>query len=381
MAACRRRRERKSSKTPAKTNHMRLFFAAASLSLVLSACAPHEIPATITDLDLGTNSTITAASLGLDGRIWFAPYASTQYRQIAAIDANGQVTKLSLLSVPFTLYIGDVAVQRNGTVWVTLRCFAAFRCPVEAGYGKVTNALRPEPQYARSNPIAYEMGLSPRQTARTSLDAPQDPTGISVDARGTAWMSETLNDAILRVTKTGDRRLIHLADRHFDPFNIKAARGGVYFTGAEAGKIGWIDDRMRVHWVPMPDPTSHVTGMDVDSQGRVWAAELEANKIVSVDRDGIVREYPIPSANSLPAMLAVDATGTAWFLEPNPEKLGKIDASGRISDAYLPDGVGEPEYLFAGPDRQLFVIGYTKRWFGMSRTWSVARIDESAPLN
>ena len=329
---------------------------AAALGVLGSGCAVKTVPGDVADLGLPIGASLTASSLGEDGRLWFAFMGTEAGPGVGSIGVLGSPTTIGLSPVAYGQSVNDIAVTADRHVWTALACYPTnVRCG-EGGYASF-------PADDLSHFRARRIG-----------NGNTFPDGVSLDRDGSLWISDAQANDVVHVLRNGTQRVFAIPDKKFAPFGLLAMKDGVYVVGQEPGKICAFDRRGTLRWIALPDKTSHATNLAAGEDGRVWLAELDANKVLSVGPDDRLRVYPIPTADSKPAAVAVDAQGVIWFTESDTDKIGWIGADGDVRDAYLPYGLSTPVFVFAGPSDTLYVVGAQDHWLGMYRTFVVARI-------
>jgi len=344
-----------------RTRFLRVF-AIAGLCTALMGCSQATMPATVYKLHLLPSASITSSSLGLDGRVWFAFLGEGPGPGVGYMDLNGDIQMTQLDSITFGHAIGDLAVDAKHGVWATLPCYpSGSRC--DSGFARFGGDY---------GPLTNIHSLGGGDTL---------PLGVTLTGDGSAWIAERNANAIVHVTADDKQTVVKLSDPAFKPVGAQAADdGGAYFDGPEPGKIIAVDRRGRLRSYMLPARSSHTSSAIQDRDGNIWVTEYDADKIVSIDRLGRMTEYDVPTPNGGPWTITVDRHGVKWFIEFDGEKLGRIDSNGRIEDSYLPLDVGRPEFLAAGPNDTLVVIGFNKSLFGSSRSWAIARIPEATAM-
>jgi virginiamycin B lyase len=327
--------------------------------LLLGGCTGKSVPATVSKLELASTATITAVSLGRDGRVWFAVTRTGPGPTLGYIDESGDIELTQLDPVSYGHVIGDLAVDATHGVWATMPCYK-----VGPGCGG---------GYAR-----FGGDFGPLTKIHSLGKVDPEPVGIAMMGDGSVWIAERNANAIAHVTPDDKKTVFKLADPEFKPVGAEAnGEGGAYFDGPEPGKILAADRRGRIRTYVLPARTSHTSSAVRGLDGTIWVAEYDADKIVAIDSKGAMTEYAVPTPNAGPASLSVDRRGVVWFIEFDGQKIGRINSDGTVKDAYLPLDVGTPVFLVAAPDDTLVVIGYTKGLLRTSLTWAIARIPES----
>jgi len=329
------------------------------LCVALTGCSWKSMPGTVSKLPLSPAATITAASIGRDGRVWFAVLHDGTGPGIGSIDADGDVETTQLDPVSYGHAIGDLAIDAQHGVWATMPCYP-FGSHCVSGFARFGGDYGP---LTKISPLGNPDPM---------------PLGIAVTDDGSAWIAERSANDIVHVFPDGRRITIGVSDPSFKPVGVQADdEGGAYFDGPEPGKILAVDRAGRIHWYLLPTRNSHTSSARQGLDGTVWVAEYDADKIVAIDPRGRMTEYTVPTPNAGPGAITIDNHGDVWFIETDGQKLGRIKPGGTIVDAYLPVEVGTPDYLLTAPNDMLVVIGHTRGVLNTSLSWAVARIPES----
>lgn len=323
---------------------------AGMLCLALAGCFHRIVPGTVTNLNLPVGSGILAASLGHDGRLWYAFGGPALEPRLGSVGIYGDPVTYTLPTVSHNYSFTDVAVARDGTIWTVFECICG-----QPGYALFSGR-------EHSLKKLVDLGLN------------SSPEGVSLAADGSAWIAERNPSAVVHVVHGGRLSTIQLGDPTFAPIGLIAMSKGVVVAGESPGKLALVEGNDKVRWLALPNRASHASFVAVGPDDRIWVAEIEANKILSIDSRGVMHEYVIPTRDSKPSAVAVASHGTVWFIENDADRLGQITPDGTVREAMLPNGVSSPVFLYAGPEDMLYVLGSTTHWFGAYRTFVVARI-------
>ena len=328
----------------------------AFLACTVAACTVKSVPGTVSNLPVPSGGSIEAASLGQDGRLWFTYLGADGDPGIGSFGIRGDSSTLELAPMAYGFAVDDIAVTRRGVAWLALACNPEDSPCGNAGYARF--------------PVSSRTSLKIRRIGRGN----GVPDGIWLDADGSAWISDRRGSAVDHIGLDGRQTHFELPDPRFSPNGLVGSANAIYVVGDEPGKVCMLERNGTTRWIPMPDPKSRLSNLAVAPDGTIWAAEYDADKIVSIRPDGVVRAYAVPTANAQPDAIAVDETGAVWFTELDADKLGTIATDGTIRDALLPYTLSSPIFVFAGPSQTLYVVGLQSHWFGLYRTFVVARV-------
>jgi streptogramin lyase/plastocyanin len=104
----------------------------------------------------------------------------------------------------------------------------------------------------------------------------------------------------------------------------------------------------------LPTPGAAPTAITAGPDGNLWFTEANADKIGRITPSGIVTEFNVPTAGAGPTGLTVGPDGNLWFTEINSFQIGRITTSGAISEFRLPSAGFKPTSITAGPDGALW---------------------------
>lgn len=332
-----------------------------TIAIALAACATasctvKSVPGTVTDVPLPSGAVIRASSLGQDGRLWFTYMGNGGDPGIGSIGPAGDGSTIELAPMAYGYAIDDIAVTPAGIAWLALACNPEDSVCGNSGYARFPVAKRTTLKIHR---LGRGRGI---------------PDGVWLDYDGSAWISDKRGNEVTHVRLDGRQTMYPLPDPSFEPYALVGTKRAIYVVGDEKGKICVLSRNGATHWIAMPDPTSSLSNLAAAPDGSVWVAEYSANKIVSIGIDDAVRTYAVPTANSQPDAIAVDSSGVVWFTELDTDRIGQVTADGTIRDALLPYTLSSPIFVFPGPSQTLYVIGLQSHWFGLYRTFVVARI-------
>jgi sugar lactone lactonase YvrE len=198
------------------------------------------------------------------------------------------------------------------------------------------------------------------------------PGAVAVDANGTLWVSDAINNRLLR-------------------FNNAAAKA----NGASAdGILGNPIFTTTIDFVTARYSVSRPQGLAIDATGTLWVADTLNNRVLRFDNanakpngalaDGVLGQpafdtsipYSPPTASTLgnPWGVAVDAAGTLWVADSGNSRvlrydnasakanngaadivLGQKDFSGRLT-ATTRKGMDHPNAIAIAANGDLFVV-------------------------
>ena len=330
----------------------------AALGCALISCTVKPAPGSVTSLPLTVGSSVTSASLGLDGRLWFGYLGADAGPGLGSVGLHGVPNTIELAPMAYGYAVDDVAITPTGTAWLALACYpSGSKC--SAGYARF--------------PVVLRTSLKVRRIG----NGRGEPDGVSLDRDGSAWISDHKADAVVHIGLDGKQTVWAVPDPRFAPIGVLATARALYLVGDEPGKICRFDRHGKVAWIPLPDPKSRLSNLAAAPDGTIWVAEYDADRIVSIAPDDSVRSYAVPTADAHPDAIAVDERGAVWFTEIDTDKLGTIGQDGVVRETLLPYTLSGPLFVFAGPSQTLYVLGMQSHWFGLYRTFVVATVAEA----
>src|SRR5262245_46859305 len=158
--------------------------------------------------------------------------------------------------------------------------------------------------------------------------------------------------------------------------------GNLWFTEANAGKIGRITPGGVVTEFLIPTPGSSPLSIVVGSDGNLWFTEVNAFQIGRITTSGVVTEFRLPTTGFKPISITAGPDGALWFTEMNANnpttdlpssqppvfepttnhpilggKIGRISTAGTVTEFTIPTGAdpnGTPNGITTGPDGNLW---------------------------
>jgi len=209
----------------------------------------------------------------------------------------------------------------------------------------------------------FSLGISPV----TSTAA--DPSALSIDAAGNAWVAEPASSEIAEITPDG-------AVANYIAFPTKSppavidiitgSDGNQWFADSANEGIGFItgDGVVNEYVFPTLSPVAIAQGPDAD----VWFTESTGLLIGQMRPDGQTTYY---SAGISPGAdiqgIAPGSDGNMWFGEPGTDRIGKITPQGRIFEygTGISPSAGVSS-LILGPDGNI--------WFAEANTGKIGKV-------
>jgi streptogramin lyase len=104
----------------------------------------------------------------------------------------------------------------------------------------------------------------------------------------------------------------------------------------------------------LPTAGSAPSGIVDGPDGNLWFTEANADKIGRITPGGVVTEFAIPTPGSSPLSIVVGSDGNLWFTEVNGFQIGRITTTGVVTEFRLPTTGFKPISITAGPDGALW---------------------------
>jgi streptogramin lyase len=252
---------------------------------------------------------------GPDGNLWFAE--STGHR-IGRISPAGVITEFPVPA--FVGSISGITAGPDGNLWFT-----------EWG------AYEGENKIGRMTPLGE---LTPF-TLLTGGGA----EGIAAGPDGNLWFLQGWR--IGRITPAGVITFYDLPGLYLSGLGLTGITAGpdgnLWFTETVANAIGRItpagDDIIEF---PLPTPNGAPFGITVGSDGNLWFAGFD--RIGRVTTAGVITEFPIPTGNAEGRGIALGSDGNLWFAEYTGNKIGRAALSGSpppiVETALVSTGTG-----------------------------------------
>ncbi|WP_142213181.1 hypothetical protein [Streptomyces sp. SLBN-118] len=171
-----------------------------------------------------------------------------------------------------------------------------------------------------------------------TIDFPDNsgPHGIDKDWRGHVWLTEEFANALVELDATGKRIASYpLPLPGAGPHGLRIGCDGhtVWWTGKDNGTVGSFDPRTHAWTVHSLAPDSQPIYLARGPRCAMFFTELTGNRIGRVDTNGFLREYAIPTPDSRPIAVAAGRSGHVWFTEEAGAAYAELDlVTGRITE-------------------------------------------------
>lgn len=173
------------------------------------------------------------------------------------------------------------------------------------------------------------------------------PHTIVPDAQGNIWYTGNSNATIGKLNPL-DGTVTQYKTQARDPHSaIFHPNGNLYFTAQGAGMLGRVNPSTgevdEIETEPRP------YGIKVGPDGTVWVAYNGTNKIGALHPDSMdIRYYEVPDTSTRIRRLDLDSQGIVWFVNSTMGKIGRLDpASGEIKQWDSPSGSSSHPYAIA----------------------------------
>lgn len=244
-----------------------------------------------------------------------------------------------------TLVSGDTEIDIEE--WLVPTLGQRSRDPVEAPDGSIWWTGMWASLVGRLDPETGEM-----QEYR--LPQAARPHSIIPDEDGNIWYMGNSNATIGRLDpETGLIREYETQadDPHSAAFHPS---GKLYFTAQRAGMLGRLDPETGE--LDEVETESRPYGIEVARDGTVWVAYNGTNRIGAMDPETLeVRYYTIPDESSRVRRLGLDSNGMVWFVNSTRGKIGRLHpGSGEIRQWDSPSGESSHPYALSVIDDKIW---------------------------
>jgi virginiamycin B lyase len=251
------------------------------------------------------NSQPRHITLGSDGNMWFTE-SRLDFGKIARVDARGNITEFELSQSAQSSQPDDIVSGPDDALWFT----GPSGFP-DAFIGRLTTA-------------GQFTGFAPECDPTFGCGSIV-PNGITSGPDGNLWFTESLRDAIVKLTPEG----------RFTFYPIPIPEGGL---------------------------AAEPSGITVGPDGALWFAEFHGNNIGRIDpKKGTITEFG--PATGGPYRIAAGPDGNLWFTDPFNNKIGRFTPptpstpEGVFTEFLLPSP-SHPRDIVAGPDGNLWFTEY-----------------------
>ena len=133
-----------------------------------------------------------------------------------------------------------------------------------------------------------------------------------------------------------------------EPMGIAiGSEGNIWFTEANADKIGRITPTGQIVEYPLPTPRSEPFGITAGPNQSMWFTERKGDKVGEISQSGVITEFPIEVKNAEPTGIAAGKPGTVWVTAPGIARLFTMDAAGEMSWGGIGEAGSRPEGIAA----------------------------------
>jgi len=286
------------------------------------------------------------------GNVWFGETIEEAVEPGEAPRHPGRLVRMNragaITQVAPKAISGDIAVAPDGSIW-----FTGFRrIGRVAPSGAVESFLLPEEEETEAGAI-YSVGDQDSIVAGPEGDAWFAATRRIYDEEGKQSATEQL---IARLTPSGELSEFVLPGGGGYPTRLAVGSdGNIWFTAAEADRVGYITPGGRIEEFPRlgpyADPEYIVSGPD----GALWFTEDEAGSVIArMTTAGALSGFRIggekETAGAGPLVAGPD--GRIWF-SAEAGAIGRLDPDGHLSRISLPNHTW-PEDLAVGPEGEVW---------------------------
>src|SRR6266496_931740 len=159
------------------------------------------------------------------------------------------------------------------------------------------------------------------------------PAGITAGPDGALWYTESLGNAIGRITTTGITSRFPLPTAGSNPQEITPGPdGALWFTEHLGNRIGRITTAGVITEFTIPSP-GRPLGIVAGPDGALWFTEYNLGLIGRITTGGLIMEFPISIGLSTgPRGITVGPDGFLWFTESTStaNKIARISTSGNL---------------------------------------------------
>lgn len=170
----------------------------------------------------------------------------------------------------------------------------------------------------------------------TAFPGNSGPHGIDKDQRGHVWVTEEFTNALVELDPTGKRIARYpLPYPGAGPHGLRIGCDGhtVWWTGKENGTVGSFDPRTHTWTVHPLAPDSQPIYLARGPRCAMFFTELTGSRVGRIDANGRLREYATPTPDSRPIAIAAGRHDHMWFTEEAGAAYAELDPlTGRITE-------------------------------------------------
>jgi streptogramin lyase len=109
---------------------------------------------------------------------------------------------------------------------------------------------------------------------------------------------------------------------------------------------------------------SQPSDMTIGNDGNVWFLDHGTSKIGRITKSGVIAGWAAKK-NSHPVGITTASDGAVWFTETATNTVGHTTNGATVHHVTLPVGIRSPRGITAGPDGNIYVVGYSSHNVGM----------------
>jgi virginiamycin B lyase len=322
------------------------------LAVVAVAAAPASaVTKTVTEFTIKTaNNQPGDMAVGTDGNVWFVDQNTSK---IAKISKTGVIT--GYLTHTANAKPTGITLGSDGAMWFTEAAankIGRISGPPATDYTIPTPASSPRGITLGTDGDLYFTEYSAHTINKidpsthtvslvATLPAGSGPTHIASGPDGNLWVTETLTNAVARVTLGGVVTQVPLTPNSAPSRIVAGPLNSLWVAEPGTNQIAQIATAGTVtQQISVPGkPTGIAVGADGTlPDNNLWVTEPGANKIARVTTAGVVTQYSIPTSGSSPGGIALGTDGNLWFSENAGNKIGRLtDTPGHSSYVVVHD--------------------------------------------
>ena len=247
---------------------------------------------------------------GPDGNMWVAATGTAEVLKVAL---NGTFTVYPMPSPSYRLQ--GIVVGSDGNLW--------FAESQNNSIGNITTS-----------------------GAITSYRLPQSiavPQCVALGNDGNVWFFDSFNHVIGSITPSGTVAEYPVPSTAFIAGITSGADGNLWMSDIGENAVLKVSTSGQVlATIAIPSKNAQPNGITAGPDGNIWVAEYNAAKIGRVTPSGTITEFGIPSAGGGPMAIKPGPDGRIWFAEMGPAagfgKIGYITVDGTQTRDFFGDG-------------------------------------------